>query len=349
MKQFGYYFFKGWVAVGLFFYYRKINVIGLENASKDKPVLFLSNHQNALLDILLIATRCNRKPWYLTRSDVFKNKLFSPLFAFLQMLPIYRIRDGRASLSKNQAIFDRCSRLLAEEEAILLFPEGNHSLRRRVRPLSKGFVRILENGLEKAPDLDIQLVPIGQNYQSPMELGDSAALYFGKPIAVQDFIKESNFIERLKQEVFESLTQLTTHIEMEDEYETLISKFEAKTTNFLFPKKINRAISTNDFSILPKTKSNALTKLFRALFYVLNLPMVLLWRVSLKPKVPEAEFRATFRFGFALICYPFFYALILVLFSTFFELKTACIFVVVHAVLNLLLVKSGITSSHQRK
>ena len=167
MRQMGYYFFKGWVSLGLFCYYKRIRVHGLESVPRDKPVLFLSNHQNALMDILLIATRCNRKPWYLTRADVFKSRLFSPLFRFLQMLPVYRIRDGRESLSKNSAIFERCAHLLLANQAILLFPEANHSLLRRVRPLSKGFTRILDNALRKNSRLDIQLVPIGQNYQEP--------------------------------------------------------------------------------------------------------------------------------------------------------------------------------------
>ncbi|NKI32971.1 1-acyl-sn-glycerol-3-phosphate acyltransferase [Croceivirga thetidis] len=348
MKTLGYLFFKAWVSLGLFFYYKKVRVVGVENIPKNRPVLFLSNHQNALLDIFLIATKCRRKPWYLTRADVFKSILFRPLFSFLQMLPIYRIRDGRSSLNKNKEIFAKCAQLLINDEAILLFPEANHSLKRKVRPLSKGFTRILEDALEKDPRLDIQIVTVGQNYQSPTEAGDSSALYFGKAIAVNDHWDKPNKIESLRQAVSKSLQQLTTHIKEED-YERTLSLLEQNSTNFLFPKEINKALIKSDFTGLPRFQTNPISRSFKIIFYITNFPMVFVWRTILKPKVPEPEFMATFRFGFVLLGYPFFYLLILFVLPFFATEKTALTIVVGHAVLNLLLVKIGLTSSHQRK
>lgn len=349
MRQFGYYVLKGCVSFGLFFYYRKIRVIGIENVPKEKPVLFLSNHQNALLDIFLIATRSGRKPWYLTRGDVFRSKLFRPLFSFLQMLPIFRIRDGRDSLSKNQAIFDQCGQLLAKGEAILIFPEANHSLRRRVRPLSKGFTRIIENALEKDPNLDIQLIPIGQNYQTPTSIGDSAALYFGKAIAVKDYWSNPHKIESLKQAVYNTLCQLTTHIEDVENYDSILAKLNTYSTSFLFPREINQALENSNFEQVKEFKTNPFSKASKAIFFLLNFPMIVLWRLVLKPKVPEPEFMATFRFGFAFIEYPLFYAFLLLMLQSQFNLKTALVIGIGHAVLNLFLVKIGLTSSHQRK
>lgn len=348
MKLLGYYFFKYWVSIGLFFYYRSIKVVGLGNVPKDAPVLFLSNHQNALMDILLIATHCGRKPWYLTRADVFKSRAFRPLFQFLQMLPVYRIRDGKANLSKNKLIFEKCGQLLGCDEAILLFPEANHSLRRRVRPLSKGFTRIIDAAFQQDSDLDLQLVPIGQNYQYPKLAGDSAALYFGRPIHVGQFQNESDFVHRIKKEVFKELKQLTTHIE-EERYESMLSTLEKLHADFTQPSMINECLLQNQFEKIPKkTKSNS--SVARFLFRLNNLPLIFLWRMWLKPKVQEPEFEATFRFGFALLVYPIFYFLLLVILGYVYDIKTACLAVLGHAVFNLLLVKIfGITSSDQRK
>ena len=91
------------------------------------------------------------------------------------MIPIYRIRDGRESLKNNQAVFDLCSDLLQQKEAILMFPEANHNLKRRVRPLSKGFTRILFNTLLQAPETDIQIVPVGINYKDAVRFPDQVA------------------------------------------------------------------------------------------------------------------------------------------------------------------------------
>jgi len=215
LKRFGYYFFRYWVAIGLFCYYRKIKAIGRENIPNDEPVLLLSNHQNALLDILLIATNCQLKPWFLTRADIFKNKFFKPLFTFLQMLPIYRIRDGKASLSKNAEIFKKCATLLNQRQAILLFPEANHNLERRVRALSKGFTRLIFSALAENQKLDIKLVPIGQNYVRATTFPDVACIYYGTPIAVQPLLQEEGrqSVINIKAAVSKALQRLTTHFD----------------------------------------------------------------------------------------------------------------------------------------
>ncbi len=340
MKQLGYYFFKGWISLALFFYYKKVRVVGLDNVPKNTAVLFLSNHQNALLDILLIATRCQRKPWYLTRADVFKNGLFRPLFRFLQMLPVYRIRDGKANLSKNWGLFEDCARLLLQREAILLFPEANHSLRRQVRPLSKGFTRIIEATLTIGPNLDFQLIPIGQNYQNPTEAGDEAAIYFGKPIKVQEFKGCQDIVGEIKKAVFEQLKELTTHID--EDYENNLLRLKQNKTDFIYPERVNKQIQDKQFELLHSPITASVRTVLKTLFYTIHLPMVLLWRLVLKPKVPEPEFEATFRFGFVLLAYPLFYLLTFVVLTATFSVYIAILCITGHLIVNLLLVKLGI-------
>jgi len=349
LRKLGYYFFKYWIAIGLFFYYKKIRMVGLENIPVDKPVLFLSNHQNALLDILPIATRSNRKPWYLTRGDIFENQFIKPLYEFLQMIPIYRIRDGKSNLAKNGHIFDTCGQLLNNGEAILLFPEANHSLIRKVRPLSKGFTRIIDAALRVNPNMDLQLVPIGQNYQTPGAIGDSRSIYFGKPIAVKDFKERTDFVTAIKHEVFTSLTTLTTHIKDDVNYENIIVKLKEGDVDFTNPKVVNGLMAKNEYKNLKKVRSSPKFSVAGFLFRMVNLPFVFLWRLLVKPKVPEPEFEATFRFGFSLLMYTLVYIITFFLLNSTFEFKTACLIIIGHAALNLFLVKIGITSSVQRK
>ncbi|WP_181899419.1 lysophospholipid acyltransferase family protein [Flagellimonas nanhaiensis] len=348
MKHLAYFLIKYWIRAGLFCYYQKIEVVGSERIPEKGPVLILSNHQNALMDVLLLATRCKRKPWFITRSDIFKGSVLNSLFGFLQMIPIYRIRDGKANLYKNQAIFERCSELLLNGEAILLFPEANHSLKRRVRPLSKGFTRIIMTALEKDPKMKLQLVPIGQNYMKPSQSGDAASLYVGNPIEVQEFMGSSKFVGDVKQEVFKALTALTTHIP-ENEYEDVISKLEGRESLYLKPDAVNMMISERSFPKGKPQKVKVANTVSRALFYSLNFPLVVLWRTFIKPKVPEVEFEATFKFGFAMITYPLFYGILLTILWKYFDVKTACLTVLGHAVINIILVKIGITSSDRRK
>lgn len=312
MKKKRYKLARLWVKVGLHLYFRKIKVYGLENVPQDKPVLFLGNHQNALLDVLLIGIDCNRDPWFLTRSDVFNKKVLSAIFEIFQMIPIYRIRDGRKSLKNNQAVFDRCSQLLRESQAILMFPEANHNLKRRVRPLSKGFTRILFSALEQEPDIDIRIVPIGLNYKDAIRFPDKVSLFFGKNISVKDLYDatdEKGSIDRIKKEVSDCMKTLTTHIENEDTYELSIQKLDAIGVDYLNPKAVNlqlENIASIEGEDTTRT-SNFIHKIFKGLFMLVNLPTILIWRKLIKPKAKEREFRGTLRFAFIMLSYPIYF------------------------------------------
>lgn len=314
MKNLCYKLVKIWMKASLHLYYGKIKVSGLENVPSDKPVLFLPNHQSALLDVLLIAVDCNRKPWFLTRSDVFKSKALRTIFNFFQMIPIYRIRDGRDSLKNNQAVFDRCSELLVDHQAILMFPEANHNLQRRVRPLSKGFTRILFNTLDQAPDTDIQLIPIGINYRNALSFPDKVALYFDAPIAINgmyDPNDQRGSIDNIKGAVSNRLKKLTTHIENEKGYEEIVKQLDASGVDYLNPSEVNETLQNSSISGVATHKpANFLSKLGSGVFELLNFPILFVWRTFGKPKVWEPEFMGTLRFAYALFAYPLYYALI---------------------------------------
>ena len=347
MKNFAYFLVKCWITLGLFFYYRKRSFIGAENISANKPTIFLSNHQNALLDVLLIATASPRKLWFLTRSDVFRSPWLCSIFNFLQMLPVYRIRDGKASLAKNKSIFERCGKLLLEGQGILIFPEANHSLERRLRPLSKGFTRVVDTALGFDPKIDLQLVPIGQNYQFPTKVGDSAAVYVGKPIAVQEIVGVKDWQRVLKQRVTMAMQQLTTHISSDLSYEEYLGKLTRSKADFTYPILINEVV--NQGTSKPKKRFRSGFKTLKLAFQLLNLPAVMIWRYVIRPKVPEPEFEGTFRFGFSLLWYSLCYPLCLLVVSLSIDKTIALLLVFGHTVLNLIFVKVGITSFDQRK
>lgn len=321
MKNIVYHLIKFWIKSSLHLYYRKININGLENVPKDKPVLFLPNHQNALLDPLLIAVDCNRKPYFLTRSDVFKSSMLNRLFNLVRMIPIYRIRDGRDSLKNNEAVFQRCSQLLNNDQSLLMFPEANHNLQRRVRPLSKGFTRILFKTLETNPTLDIRLVPVGLNYLSGQDFPDQVSIYYGKDIAVQDLLFDEDqrtSVERIKGAVSEALQKLTAHIPEKD-YDEHIKILDSAGADYLDPVHINSFLKDpKNFEKKENTiKAKKMPgKLLAILFVLLNLPIILGWKLWLKPKVWEPEFTATLRFSLSLLAFPIYY--LLLFFGLFF-------------------------------
>ncbi len=342
----GYNIVKLWIRTGLFFYYTKIKVVGKENIPKGKPTMILANHQNALMDPLMIAMNCGVKPYFLARSDMFKNPIVSKFLHYLQMIPIYRFRDGRDTLKNNPAIFKKCGDLLAKGETVMLFPEGNHGLQRRVRwPMRKGFVRMVFSALEKEPDLDIRILPVGLNYLKAESFPDSVALYIGKDFPVQDFYDPNDLIEsesRLKEEVFKRLKVLTTHIPDEDTYENVLVQLNNQKVDYLKPKVVNRivdSIDPNEAARSNGSKTLWFSGLMKVIFTLINFPIILLWNKKVKSIGLDIEFRTTLRFMLGLILLPVYYLLLYSVFRYTLGLEIAISICLVHILFNLLYVK----------
>ncbi|MFH6983119.1 1-acyl-sn-glycerol-3-phosphate acyltransferase [Marinoscillum luteum] len=197
-----------WIGLKLFF--GGVKIYGAKNIPRDAALIFTPNHQGAFMDAVLVGT-FNRVPVsFLTRSDVF-NKWSMPFLKALNMMPIYRIRDGIASLSQNDAVFDTCFRMLSEKRAILIFPEGNHGIEYYLRPLSKGTARLaLDARAQVDPNTKIYIIPTGVNYFSHYHPLAKVLIKFGEPIELEDYMtqyhehKQKGY-NQLKQDLAEAM------------------------------------------------------------------------------------------------------------------------------------------------
>lgn len=345
MKVFLYSLIKYVVKTALYGGHKKIRVFGLENIPTDKPVLFLPNHQSALIDVLLIVTKCRRKPYFLTRADVFSSLFLNRIFSFFRMLPIYRLRDGRETLANNKMVFDQCANLFTKKETLVLFPEANHNLKRRVRPLSKGFTRIILRTLELYPNLDLQIVPVGLNYKNAVHFPDEVAVYYGAPIAVKSVYDPTDLGKStlvLKNTVTAKLKELTTHVPQEMDYDLSIKKLDQDHADLLNPMETNKKLlnyKDQEFELEVKTSRKEKPSIFRLIFILLNLPLVLVWSLIIKPKIPEPEFIGTFRFAVVFVLFPLNCLILVLLLSFLAGLKSALLVTVLVIILNVLLVK----------
>ncbi len=343
LKQFRLYMLKSYLRLGLFFYFKRVVVSGVKNIPKDKPVLLLSNHQNALLDALLIATSIKDYGHYLARAGVFKKALVSKLLQSLQLIPVYRIRDGYSNLTNNNEIFETAANLLNENKTVTIFPEGSHNLARRLRPLSKGFTRIVFNVLDKNPESELLLIPIGVNFTNAKACPDSAAIYFGKPIVAKQYLKDDKHkaVVNLKNDVHKAISQLTTHIP-EENYDEVLAKLESLNVDFLNPQSVNNCITSNfeTCKSKPKSKGNWLRV---GLKYLLILNLLLpyaIWKLVAQPKINEIEFASTFRFAIAVTLVPIYLLIAGMMLTIIFSFKVALAYLVGVLVLALMAIKS---------
>lgn len=331
MKNLWYNIIKVYVNLGLFFTLKKIKVIGKENIPKKGAVIFIGNHQNALIDALLIPTTNKRTTFFLARASAFKNKLIKLLLSSVNMIPVYRIRDGIKTINKNYKTFEKCSDILKKKQTLEIFAEGEHHLKRRVLPLKKGFARIILGTLQKYPDLTIQIVPVGINYDHALKYPCSVSILYGKPILANDFIDTTNIdlkFSTLIDKVHFSLKNLTTHIEDLERYDELIQILDEKQVNYLNPIEVNKYLKNyQNFKSKKKVKKRKFNWLviIHAISKLNSILPLLIWK-CLKSTINDVIFLNTYRFAVITTIFPLFYLLQAWLIYHFFDIKTAAFY-----------------------
>lgn len=176
------------VAAGVNTFYKRHAVVGIDNIPKNKPVIFASNHQNAFLDPVVIAVKLTQPTYYLVRADIFKKPLIAKIFDSINMMPVYRERDGLDTKNANESTFNRCYEILSKNRPIIIFPEGNHGKLKNLRLLKKGFARIAAGAEEKyGKEIDVQIIPVGLNYSDHNNMGAELVINIGKPMDVSEY------------------------------------------------------------------------------------------------------------------------------------------------------------------
>jgi len=340
MKLLWYLLVKAYVRLGFAFYFKKFLVVGIDHVPRKKAVLFVANHQNALIDPLLIGSVTPRELHFLTRADVFRRPVIRALLSTVNMMPIYRIRDGINSMGKNEEVFQKCFDILNNKGAILIFPEGSHNIQRRVRPLRKGFTRIVFGALEREPEQEVFVVPIGINFTNAVRYGSSVSLHYGKPILANDYWMDMDAgaaASALMQKVSKEMKKLVTHIEDQERHDAIAACFHEE--EFLDPKRVNGKLKTQEtLTPLEKKKGPSFNFLMPLVLANSFLPFRI-WQY-IYPRIEEVEFVATYKFAVGALLFPLFYFLQALLLAWLAGPVTAFVYLVLSFLSVYLLTKS---------
>ena len=208
------------------YYYRKIKKVNIGRIPKGQPVILAPNHQNALMDAMAFVAGIKFQTVFLARADIFKGGFVTNLLTFIKILPVYRIRDGISSLQKNDEIFDITVKILHNKlNPLLLFPEGNHGDKRRLRPLVKGIFRIAFKAQEKYKmNPGVIIIPIGIDYSHYWKFRQTQFINFGEPIEVCEYWKDyeenpTTAINLLRNRLSEEMKKYMIHIETDEFYD----------------------------------------------------------------------------------------------------------------------------------
>ena len=337
----------GLVRTGLQFFYKKIHVVDKHKIPKGKPILLVPNHQNSFMDALLVTTTVFQTTSFLTRAKAFQSSFMNWFLRSLNLLPVYRVRDGMSEIQKNNEIFQTCVEYLSNGEAILVFAEANHDLKRRLRPFSKGFTRIaFDAEIKNDWKLDLYVQPVGVNYSDHQNSRNEVRVVFGDPIKVSDFRKEYEESERsaansLKNQTSDNLKPLIMHVPKLDQYPLIkiaLDEMEPDRAKLSNNEYMNALVQSAEELQTPELISDAEQVLevaeknklsVRALSEV-KLPMIkrillapvylLVWlngiipyqpaRYIIKNKIKDKAFDVSIKFVLGLFLFPLFYLLV---------------------------------------
>ena len=191
---------------GLFI--RDLRVHGSAVLHQEGPIILAANHPNSFLDAILVCSLFDHPVTSLTRGDVFRAPWAKRLLHQLNMLPVYRVREGAEYLGANYDTFQQCESILREKGIVLIFSEGSCYNEWKLRPLRKGTARLAFQCWQAG--IPVRVIPTAINYSSFRSWGKQIHLHFSNPITLSDIpqnLSEGAAYQVLNQQIHQALAQ----------------------------------------------------------------------------------------------------------------------------------------------
>lgn len=175
---------RGLVRPLLRVFYRRIEVVGLDRVPATGPVIVAANHQNALVDPMLLLATIPRRLRRLAKAPLFRHPVIGPFLCLAGAIPVHRRQDPGSDPAQNVAMFRAAAATLGAGGAILIFPEGVSQAEPVLMPLRTGAARILLGAAER-----VTLLPVGLTFHEPGSFRAGWALVLvGTPVPVDDCV-----------------------------------------------------------------------------------------------------------------------------------------------------------------
>ena len=195
-------------------FYRRIEVLGLENVPERGAVIFAGNHPNALIDGLLLISLVDRSPiHFLGNAKLWGFPILSRLLEALGAIPVLP-REERGSDADNREAFERVDDVLASGGCVAIFPEGISHTDSRLATLKTGTARMALHAAAHR-DTDVAIVPFGLTYLDRHRFRSQVLLHFAAPIPMDNARleaygkDEADTVRQLTEELAERISRVT--------------------------------------------------------------------------------------------------------------------------------------------
>lgn len=178
-----------------------VNVTGLDNITKDTPILFVANHQSNF-DIPVLLKHLNTPIGFIAKKEIKKIPIVNQWMNHLNCIFIDRGNPRAAVRSINQG-----AKSISSGNPIVIFPEGTRSSTGKLNDFKPGSLKLATKSkatiIPVAIDGTINIMKKGEKIISP----GSVDLKVLKPLNIPDeFHRDTRYIANLaKNKIQESL------------------------------------------------------------------------------------------------------------------------------------------------
>lgn len=243
----------------------------------DAPLILACTHPNSFFDALVMGAYHPRTMHFLARGDAFKNPRAAKVLRLLNMIPIYRLSEGKEHVENNKDTFDECNRVFKKGGMVLIFAEGLCINEWKLRPLKKGTARLAYMCWEEHGVKDMVIQPLGLNYDSFRELPRRVFVEYGPIVTREGF-------------------------------DTSSPALFYKDFNDVLTARLEPLVLQPTDPHLAKEKGSGLIKVLLAIpalaGWVLHKPFYIIWRKFIEGKTKNTVFFDSVLFGSLLIVYP---------------------------------------------
>jgi len=187
-------------------FFRRIDVVNIDNVPKDGPVIFAGNHPNALMDGWLLTAKCGRWPLhFMANAKLWKYRFLAPALDASGAVPVYS-RDETDGEVDNESAFAKLYDVIESGNCMGIFPEGISHVESQLSKLKTGAARVAL-AVAARGKVQIKIVPCGLNYIHRHRFRSQVLIEFGEPIIIDD-----EWIQSYMQDERQSVRKLTDHL-----------------------------------------------------------------------------------------------------------------------------------------
>ena len=204
-----------WITgIALHWFYSDIRIVGAEKIPASGPLLLAVNHQNALVDSLIVGWLVPRRIAMTAKATLTDNPFIAILFRLLHVVPLRRVSDETrkqnglpVDRSRNVRAFEEILNLLGRNGALLIFPEGKSHNETGLEPLKTGLARLALQARDESAITGLRILPLGLVFEDKGTPGTVVGAHVGTAIEMDSWLGKDH--TKLTQEIADRLRAIS--------------------------------------------------------------------------------------------------------------------------------------------